>query len=141
MAVNDGKILFKSLSNTACAHINLRNGEGAKYAEEAYNLVSNQHGPEHPDVQNAATCLIKCCLEMKNYVDAERFARINYECLNDLNSNTDRKGWIFAIAKLQLASIWIHSPAQPAQGSAVAEGKAPGTRRREIVRHHPGARG
>ena len=118
------EILISALVNTAQAYSKSyhKNGGGAKYAEEAYNIVSAQNGPDHPDVQRVATTLIDCYVAMGNFVDAGRFARINYECLSDPNSNTDRKGEIFALAKKQLAGIWVLTPAdQRDQGPEVAE--------------------
>jgi hypothetical protein len=99
--------LFYALKNMASI---LRNGEGTKYAEEAYILVSSQHGPEHPDVQEAAAYLVDSCLQIRNFADAERFARITYECLIDPNNNVDRKGAIIALAKRQMAKVWLLTP-------------------------------
>jgi tetratricopeptide (TPR) repeat protein len=124
MASSDDDILIQALDNVARYQNALRSGVGAKYAEEAYTLVSHQHGPEHPDVQKAATCLIDCCAEMGNFVDAERFARINYECLNDPKSNTDRKGRVFANAKMQLVAIWLLTPADQRDGGPEAAEEA-----------------
>ena len=113
------KILIQALLNFAKAY---SGGGGAKYAEEAYGIVSALNGPEHPEVQRAATTLIDCYGLMGNLVDAGRFARINYECLSDPNSNTDRKGEVFALAKKQLAVIWFLTPAdQRDQGPEAAE--------------------
>lgn len=84
--------------------------------------MSALNGPEHPKVQSVATTLIDCYVAMGNFVDAGRFARINYECLSDPNSKTDRKSDVFALAKKQLAGIWILTPAdQRDQGPEVAE--------------------
>ena len=40
---------------------------GAKYAEEAYNIVSALNRPEHPKVQSVATTLIDCYIAMGNF--------------------------------------------------------------------------
>jgi hypothetical protein len=88
----------------------LKTGEGAKYAEEAYNLVSGQHGPVHCEVQEAATCLIDRYLEMGNFVDAERFARITYECLIDPNNNVDRKSKTYAYGIGRVVDVWVRTP-------------------------------
>ena len=52
------EILIQALMKTAQAYSRLGNGGGAKYAEEAYEIVSALNGPEHPEVQKAATTLI-----------------------------------------------------------------------------------
>jgi hypothetical protein len=51
----------------------LKTGEGAKYAEEAYNLMSGQHGPEHMELLISVTSVIDCCEDARNFADAERF--------------------------------------------------------------------
>jgi tetratricopeptide (TPR) repeat protein len=114
--------LIQALKNMSSISGLLKNGEGAKYAEEAYNLVSGQHGPEHPEVQEAATCLIDSCLEMRNFVDAERFARITYECLIDPNNTNIRKA--VAIGKMQLARVWLRTPPEQRIGGAEAAEEA-----------------
>lgn len=121
---SDDDTLIQALDHVARLQNILRSGEGAKYAEEAYTLASNQHGPEHPTVQKAATCLIDCCEATGNFVDAERFARINYECLNDVNSNTDRKGRVFANAKIQLATVWLSTRSDQRDGGFEAAEEA-----------------
>ena len=121
---SDDDSLIQALNNVARLQNLLKSGEGAKYAEEAYTLASNQYGPEHPRVQSAATCLIDCCVATGNIVDAERFARINYECLNDLNSNTDRKSRVFANAKIQLAVIWLSTRSEQRDGGSEAAEEA-----------------
>jgi hypothetical protein len=102
--------LIEALKNMAHISGLIENGEAIKYAEEAYILVSGENAPEHPDVQGAATCLIDTCLETGNFVDAERFARINYECLIDSNNKTDRNSTAFTYAKSQLARVWFKTP-------------------------------
>jgi MYND finger len=104
----DSTNLIQALKSMADIHSLLKNGEAAKYAEEAYILVSGKHGPEHPDVQGAATYLIDSCVEMGNFIDAERFARINYECLIDPNNKVIRKA--VAIGKMQMARVWLLTP-------------------------------
>jgi hypothetical protein len=82
----DADRLLHVLLNLSSAHSAMNTGEATKYSEEAYNLASEMHGPEHPEVLSAATTLIKTYLGEDKYFDAERFARINYECLNDPNN-------------------------------------------------------
>lgn len=116
--------LYHALMSMALISGILKTGETIKYAEEAYNLVSGQHGPEHPSVQGAATCLIDSCLEMGNFVDAERFARINYECLTDPSRNIDRKDPLYVYAKIQLARVWSDSPPDQRLGGPEAAEEA-----------------
>lgn len=120
--VGESSNLIQALKNMSSISGLLKNGEGAKYAEEAYNLVSGQHGPEHPEVQEAATCLIDSCLEARNFVDAERFARITYECLIDPNNTNIRKA--VAIGKMQLARVWLRTPPEQRIGGAAAAEEA-----------------
>jgi hypothetical protein len=103
--------LIRALQGMANIHSLLRNGEeAAKFAEEAYVLVSNQHGPEHPDVQDSATYLINSYLDLGKFVDAERFARVNYESLIDPTYPIDRKSEFFALGKLLVAKVWSRTP-------------------------------
>jgi hypothetical protein len=100
--------LFYILKNLAQICSMLKNGESAKYAEEAYILVSSQEGPEHPHVQDAASFLIQSYMDIGNFVDAERLARITYECLIDPNNKFNPH--VIAIGKYQIATLWVHTP-------------------------------
>ena len=51
------------------------------YFEEAYILVSEAYGPVHPQVQEVSVHLIGSLIKLGDFVEAERFARINYESL------------------------------------------------------------
>jgi tetratricopeptide (TPR) repeat protein len=82
--------LFVALKDMAALHA-LNNGKGIIYAEEAYNLVAVEYGPEHPTVQTVAMTLISVYLEAGRYAEAGDFARINYESLTQLNKVDDRK--------------------------------------------------
>jgi tetratricopeptide (TPR) repeat protein len=104
------KSLYHALSNLANTHVVLKTGDGANFAEEAYNLASEEFGPEHPEVHEAATILINIYQDTGNFVDAERFARINYESLNDPNNNVDRESDLFALGKNQVARLWLLTP-------------------------------
>ena len=116
--------LIQALQNMAHIHSTLKNGEGANYAEEVYILVSELHGPEHPRVQDSAMYLISIYLDTGNLVDAERFARINYECLVDPNNNTDRMGRLFAYGKMQIARVWLLTPPEQRIGGLEAAEEA-----------------
>jgi tetratricopeptide (TPR) repeat protein len=109
-ADNERIHLLQALSNVTSLHRLLKTGEAGKFAEEAYLFVSERHGLDHPHVQGAATYLIDSYLDAGNYVDAERFARINYECLLDPVNDIDREGELFAIGKVQVAKIWSLTP-------------------------------
>jgi hypothetical protein len=49
--------------------------------EEAYNLVIEEYWVDHPIVLAAASSLINILIKLKEYYDADRYARITYECL------------------------------------------------------------
>ena len=120
-ASKDSSYLILSLQNVSRICLMLLNGLDIKNAEEAYNLASGQHGPEHPDVQGAANDLITSCLGMGNFADAERFARITYECLIDPSRELVSDESI-AIGKTQLAKVWLYTPSeQRIGGPEVAE--------------------
>lgn len=104
------KSLYHALSSLANTHVVLKTGEGANFAEEAYNLASEEFGPEHPEVHEAASILINIYQDTGNFVDAERFARINWESLKDPNSNVDRNGDLFALGMNQVARLWLLTP-------------------------------
>jgi pentatricopeptide repeat protein len=65
--------LIDALKSTAQIYGILKTGEGAKYAEEAYNLMLGQHGPEHMESLISVTSVIDCCVDARNFADAERF--------------------------------------------------------------------
>lgn len=113
-------VLIEALKNMAggCA---LMNREAAKYAEEAYILASGHYGPEDPRVQDSATYLIDSCLQAKNYIDAERFARITYECMIDPNNCG---GKLVTDGKIQLARVWLHTPSDQRTGGPEAAEEA-----------------
>jgi hypothetical protein len=69
-------------------------------------------------VHDAATCLIDIYLETGNYVDAERFARVTYECLIGPRNNTNRKSKLFALGMLQIARIWSGTPSDHRVGGS-----------------------
>ena len=54
-------------------------------AKEWYGLWITKH--THPSAIGAAEGLIECLLQVKEYVDAERFARITWETINDTKDN------------------------------------------------------
>jgi MYND finger len=67
-----------------------RSSKGAyDYFEEAYILVSEAYGPVHPQVQEVSVHLIGSLIKLGDFIEAERFARINYESLISLDSGVD----------------------------------------------------
>jgi tetratricopeptide (TPR) repeat protein len=112
--------LFVALKDMAALHA-LNHGKGIIYAEEAYNLVAVEYGPEHPTVQTAAMTLISVYLEAGRFAEGGDFARINYESLTQLNKVDKRKPTSFslslhslpemlAMAKTQVARAWLLTP-------------------------------
>jgi MYND finger len=119
---HDPTRLTDALSNVAIINGLLKSEEITNNAQEVYNLLSGQHGPEHPDVQDAATAVINGFLAVGNFVDAERFARMNYESLIDPNKSIERK--VVAIGKIQLARAWLLPPSDQRVGGPEAAEEA-----------------
>ena len=70
-----------------------KNSKGAyEYFEEAYLLASEAYDPVHPQVQDVSAYLIGCLIKLGDFIEAERFARINYESLTCANSGADPNG-------------------------------------------------
>jgi hypothetical protein len=120
--LNDPSRLTDALSNVTIINSLLKSEEINKNAKEVYDLVAGQHGPEHPDVQDAAISVINSFFAMGNFVNAERFARINYETLSDPNKNIERK--VIAIGKIQLARAWLLPPTDQSIGGPEAAKEA-----------------
>jgi tetratricopeptide (TPR) repeat protein len=49
--------------------------------EEIYIIMSSAYFPDHPKVLDKVKFLVAILIEMKEYIDAERYARVCYECL------------------------------------------------------------
>jgi MYND finger len=149
--INDGKpsnlILALILNSMSYSHFSSDTEQGFKFAEEAYLLTSGQHGPDHPDVQEAATHLVETYLEIGNFVDAERFARIGYESLINPTNPIIRKDPSFALKKLLMATVWVRTPIDQRIGGSEATEEAETLAReacdlleafaRGKSRHHP----
>ena len=99
------------------ASVNLAK-EALPLSEEAYELVSGVHGPEHPEVQEAASELIQYLLRDGDFSRAEDYARINYETLM---SGSDPESYISAISMKQLAHIWAEKPSDPNEDPEVGK--------------------
>ena len=87
-------------------------------SEEAYVVASGVHGPEHPDVQDAAAELIDYLMESGDFSLADDFARINYETLM---SGSDPESYTSAKSMQQLARIWTEKPSDPTDDPEVGE--------------------
>jgi MYND finger len=97
---------IKTIKNTSDI---LTNDSGpVKYAEELYLLESGLHGPEHPKVLKQAAYLVDNYQRYERLIDAERFARINYECLIDPSNHADTETSI--TGRIQVASVWYRTP-------------------------------
>ena len=59
------------------------------YFEEAYILVSEMYGPVHPQVQEVTANLVGSLIKLRDFVEAERFARINYESVTSSDSGIE----------------------------------------------------
>lgn len=62
------------------------------YFVEAYLLASEAYDPVHPQVQDVSAYLIGSLIKLGDFIEAERFARINYESLTCANSDTNPVG-------------------------------------------------
>lgn len=56
--------------------------------EELYNMLAETFNPDHPQTLRAANLLINVLIEIEEYEDAERFARISYECLRSKDTQS-----------------------------------------------------
>lgn len=56
------------------------------YFEEAYILVSEIYGPVHPQVQEVTANLVGSLIKLRDFEEAERFARINFESVTSSDS-------------------------------------------------------
>ena len=92
--------------------------EALTISEEAYELVSGVHGPEHPDVQDAALQLIDCLILNGDISLADDYARVNYETLM---SGSDPESNNSAAAMRQLAHIWTEKPSDPTEDPEIGE--------------------
>jgi hypothetical protein len=110
--------------NMARIHDLLEDGDGTKFVEESYTLTSGQHGPDHPDVQIAGNDLIESLINTRKLVDAERFARINYESIIDPTNHIDRNSSEVAFGKLLLARVWMNTPPNQRVGGPEAAEEA-----------------
>jgi hypothetical protein len=76
---------------------------GAKAAyEETYELMDDTHGPNHPEALKIISLLISILIELREFKDAERFARHLY---NSLTSPIDTESEEVAKAANNLASM------------------------------------
>lgn len=109
-------LALRGLADVRCAQD--LHGEALVLSKEAYELVSGVHGPEHPDVQDAAVELIKHLMNSGNFSQADDFARVNYETLM---GGSDPESYASSKAMLQLALIWAEKPFDPTEGPELGE--------------------
>jgi hypothetical protein len=96
------ELLFEALIAKGTSLGVLKNYKEAKEArEECYNLVAEFYSPDHPMVLEAGNKLIEHLLSTEEYYDAERFARISYECLT---RPVDTESYMVADASESLAT-------------------------------------
>jgi uncharacterized membrane protein (DUF485 family) len=69
--------------------------------EEIYIIMSEAYSPDHPKVLDKVGFIIENLIEMKEYVDAEKYARVSYECL----FRSDSKSVHLSIIADQLALV------------------------------------
>jgi hypothetical protein len=80
--------------------------------EEAYNLMAEDYDPTHPKVLTAANHLIRILIKRKEYFDAERYARICYDCLTQSNDNREQVAQIAeALAKINYDLVFQNGSA------------------------------
>lgn len=84
--------------------------DAIRYFEDAYICVSEAYGPVHPRVQEAAGYLTDSLLQSKNYVQAEAYARINYESLVDTRNGINPDSFDVARGAQQLVHICYSTP-------------------------------
>ena len=87
-------------------------------SQEAYEVVSEVHGPEHHYVQDAAEALIENLFSNGEISLAEDFARINYETLMN---GTNSESLLSAAAMLQLVNLWAVKPTNPTEDPEIGE--------------------
>jgi hypothetical protein len=66
--------------------------DALNYAEEGYNLVVEAYDPVHPQVQEAAGVLINILTVKGDFYNAERFAQVTYENLQDKKNGMNQEG-------------------------------------------------
>jgi hypothetical protein len=85
------QLLYDALSQKGrILNLQLNLSEAKATYEETYNFMVEKFYPDHPLVLEVANSLIKILIRTEEYFDAERFARICYECLTrpiDTESN------------------------------------------------------
>jgi hypothetical protein len=61
------------------------------FVEEAYNCVAVTYNPVHPEVQDAASSLIECLINKRDFEHAETFAQLTLESLKDPGNGLDQQ--------------------------------------------------
>jgi MYND finger len=87
--------------------------EALALAEEAYELVSGEYGPEHPEVQQASSRVIDCLMSTGELSKADDFARISYESLIAPHNGVVPDSMPHQVGMMQLAEVWGRMPFDP----------------------------
>lgn len=79
--------------------------------EEAYNIMIDVYPVDHPRVLHSAGSLVHFLIVNRDYIDAERFARISYQCLSKSGTIESESvanfAMYLAIATFELISLNI----------------------------------
>lgn len=70
------------LVHKTCSLYNLSKYDDIKViCEEVYNITVDYYPCDHPKVLDKVNILVEILIKMEEYIDAERYARVCYECL------------------------------------------------------------
>jgi hypothetical protein len=93
----EAKYIYEESIDKLCTSLNLKAyclfslskfEESNVIFEDVYIIMSEAYSPDHPKVLDKVGFIIENLIEMKKYVDAEKYARISYECLFRSNSKS-----------------------------------------------------
>jgi hypothetical protein len=95
------------LVHKTCSLYNLSKYDDIKViCEEVYNITVDYYPCDHPKVLDKVNILVEILIKMEEYIDAERYARICYECLFRLNPESMPLYFIaFQLAKVTFKLI------------------------------------
>jgi tetratricopeptide (TPR) repeat protein len=100
--IGQENILYKALtSKGSYLTFQSRDKEAKACYEEGYEIMSALHSLDHPVVLEAAKHIITNCMNLKDYYDCERYARVVYQYVS---RPIDRENLDVADAALDLSS-------------------------------------